>query len=162
MKGVFRLVTPGDVIYEMVKVYVEQFLSGLDESRIRGIVRILTRAGVRFSISQFNKEAIGGIITTAICASFSMKATTMNRLKVISAGSIKLFGAYGIVDNAAKAAQRLKIHNPWYYQALYQIELEMFYFLVEGTVVGERLIFGSASMESNEKIASAIMRMTQK
>ncbi|HGI5918223.1 hypothetical protein [Yersinia enterocolitica] len=87
-----------------------------------------------------------------------MKLSIDNKLNKISAIAVTATGLYGHVQQAASAAQRLKMRNKPYYLALYSLKLEMLYFLIE-PVISRNDHFFRPSMATDSEVASAIMGM---
>ncbi|MCU5771363.1 hypothetical protein N5923_06720 [Erwiniaceae bacterium BAC15a-03b] len=157
LEGLVQLVKHRDIIHVMVEIYVEQIMNNLDSSRISNIQRSMMKMGSSIATSSLTNQSFSGLITAAICYSTGMSFSVDSKLSAISAIAVTAAGMYGRVQLAANAANRLKIFNSIYYQALYSQELEMMYFLIEPVM--SRNDHFSILMASDDEIASAIMRL---
>jgi len=72
-------------------------------------------------------------ITTAVCLGIGFNSSIVAWTGKTAALTVTGLGLYGIVQQAADSAERLRLQAPMYYQALHMQRLEMMYFLVEPT-----------------------------
>ncbi|EMH4161759.1 hypothetical protein RJ498_000976 [Pluralibacter gergoviae] len=75
-----------------------------------------------------------------------------------STWAVSFAGLYGVVQDAADAAQRLKLRDGIFYNALYHEKIEMLYFLIEKIIERNPPILSAISSEQN--VAESIMRIT--
>lgn len=73
--------------------------------------------------------ALGVAMAVSMSLNASLPFSRLTGTTIGAAASI--LGVYGIVQQAADSANHLKAIHPDYYQALYIVELEMMYFLIE-------------------------------
>ncbi|AJJ63602.1 hypothetical protein [Yersinia aldovae] len=158
MEALVQLLKHNDIIREMVAIYVDQFLKGVKEERIPKIQRLLSKMGADIASTSMSNQAFSSAITASVYYSVSMRLSIDSKLNKISAIAVTATGLYGHVQQAASAAQRLKMRNKPYYLALYSLKLEMLYFLIE-PVISRNDHFFRPSMATDSEVASAIMGM---
>ncbi|KAB8307276.1 hypothetical protein EH228_14830 [Erwinia endophytica] len=140
--GIAQLVKDRNIIFEMIKIYIEINFKNKKEGRIQNIIRKLVNAGVHISSSTFTNRLLVIAIATAICQSYSFSAIVNERISRTKGIAIKAgvtaaafsLGLYGLVQDAANSADALKKYNVFYYNALYEKNLEMMYFLIEPVI----------------------------
>lgn len=158
LKGMSKLVTNWNVIETMVKPYVEFFLRGHTEKGIYNIFVFLLKLGANITGGIFTSTAIIQSITQAIVSAMSISsAIVKDNLKRISTYTLWGLSAYSYVDLAARKANELKQFNPMYYRALYRMELEMMYFLIEPVISRNNHIY--PAMNSEKEIAKKLYRL---
>jgi hypothetical protein len=128
LAGVKELLIRNDIILDMIKIYVDERLRGLGERDIKKLIQTLSKGGSRFSTNQATTLALSLSISRSIAWSFKIHNPLIGKTSTIS---ILALSAYGIVQEAADAANRLKNSANFYYQLLYRQRLEMMYFLIE-------------------------------
>ncbi|MGY5366809.1 hypothetical protein ACXGQP_05530 [Enterobacter oligotrophicus] len=131
--GIAEIIKERNVIYTLLKIYVETLLRNRSQSSIENIHRILLSMGVHISIIRLTNKAFVSAITLVVMRNVNI-ASFVGVTRNLS--NLVLFGlSYeGLVHKAAECAANLKYFNPYYYQALYQYNLEMMYFLIEPAI----------------------------
>lgn len=135
IKGLEQLVLKRDIIYRMLYLYFEEVFRFYTPHQLEAIKSGLLRAGVVISASALNTQAFSIGITTAVCLGISFNASIVKWTGRVSTISVIGFGLYGIVQQAAESAERLKLMSPVYYHALYLQKIEMMYFLIESIFI---------------------------
>jgi hypothetical protein len=128
MLGVYQLLKRHDLIFDMVQLYVDHRMSYFSKHEIAKISTSLMSAGVKISTTQLTNRSIAYAISRTISRGFSMLQAVTYKT-VLTAAS--LLGAYGVVQEASEAADRLFIMDTRYYAILRFEKLEMMYFLIE-------------------------------
>ncbi|MGP3594295.1 hypothetical protein [Vagococcus sp. WN89Y] len=157
LEALTQLVSGRDIIYSMLKIYVDQLLQNLMPERIQKIQKILLKTGVNIASATLTNQALSAAIVAAACYSFGLTFSIDRKLAKIAAGAVTIAGYYGYVQEAADAANRLKQQNGMYYHALYAEKLEMMYFLIEPVI--SRNVNLSILRSTDEDIAEAIKRI---
>ncbi|WP_312665297.1 hypothetical protein [Pantoea sp. CTOTU49201] len=85
------------------------------------------------SASTLNNQAFVIRITTTVCLGIGFNSSIAAWTGKTAALTVTGLGLYGIVQQAAESAERLRLQAPMYYHALHMQRLEMMYFLVEPT-----------------------------
>ncbi|WP_414148712.1 hypothetical protein ACMGGR_09275 [Erwinia sp. BNK-24-b] len=151
------LVKGDDVLFKMIEVYVDTFTNNLSLERIRNIERYLFKFSAAYATNSLTNKSFSYTITRAIYSSFAMRATLNSFLtKGVSTGVTGL-GFYGYVQIASEAAERLKQRNFIYYASLYNIDLEMLYFLIEDLTRNSSI--DNAKIQTDYDIAQRILRL---
>jgi hypothetical protein len=155
--GIIQLIKHNNVIYTMFSLYIKSLVKNLNERRIHSIQQNIMRLGVSLSTSMLSSQAFIYSATTAICS--SVHTSIWMKEKITSFSTYALFGlkVYGITEQASRSASHLKNHNPYYYNLLYQEELEMMFFLIEPIIKRSPML--NQAYASDSDIAYAITRM---
>jgi len=146
-----------EVVLMMLEIYVEHVIRSLSEDRITRISRRMTKLGANFASNSLTKQAFGHSVAQAIYHGFGLSVFIKKKLSIISSVVISGISAYGQVQMAAEAANRLKNSNGVYYALLYNENLEMLYFLIEPVIQKNNL--SNFIWESDDEIAANLMRL---
>ncbi|MCT4701262.1 hypothetical protein MUA02_05485 [Enterobacteriaceae bacterium H20N1] len=158
-RALAKLIGQWDVIWQMVELFINYLVRNLSDERIRSITRLLAQGGANFTASTVSNRSFAYSISSAVCISLGLRNSVNSALtKTINLG-VALTGVYGYAQAAANAVSRLKNKNHTYYMALYAIELEMLYFLIEPTIRQVDL-FGWV-FKTDREIVSDILRITR-
>ena len=151
--GIEQLIKRRDIIYDMIKIYIDNLFSRCSSKDIQKINDLLLSAGVRISSTQFTNFSYAFTITHMIQFNFNLRASYIWKANL---SGVMLLGNYGLVQEASDAANRLKAYNYMYYTFLRREKLEMMYFLVEPLI---RSTYYNLSPITNEEIASILKRL---
>lgn len=159
--ALYELVTHRDVIFRMVKIYIETLLKNKSEVEKKSILEKLTPFTTNYSIKYISKNGLIYAVAAYICYGNNMNLAVQNALmkKVGSrvgwvVGGLNL---YGIVQRAADSANNLKNFCPLFYNALYMEGLEMMCFLIEPMI--KKSGYLHISTASDEEIVRALKRI---
>ncbi|MCU5772085.1 hypothetical protein N5923_13880 [Erwiniaceae bacterium BAC15a-03b] len=156
--GISELIKRREIIYDLIHIYVETWLTGLSEDEVRKIESQMIKMGAIFSSNYLTHSTIVSGITLVIFNSFSITPIlSRERLKRYAKGGVFALSVYGLVDKAAKKAEELRYFNSIYYHALYSLNLEMLYFLVEPVIA--RNNYFSQFMRTDKELAEGLMRL---
>ncbi|WP_312347097.1 hypothetical protein [Leclercia sp.] len=165
ISGLIQLYKDRDVIFEMIRLYIEIHFKNKTEGRIQHILRKLVKAGVYLATTGTTNRLLTISVATAICQSYSFHAIVHGRLSqarsLILKGSVTAtavsLSVYGLVHEAALCADNLKIFNAFYYQALYARKLEMMYFIIEPLIT--RSPYLNPMIISDDELVDLIVRL---
>lgn len=101
-----------DIVYDMIKIYVDKRLSGFTESDLKAVAAGISKIGSRFASNQSLSISLGITISKAISQNFHV---VNNFIGKTSAAASFVLSGYGIVQEASDAAARLKNDNRFYY-----------------------------------------------
>ena len=155
--GIVQLIKHRDVIYKMLYIYIKSLLTNKSEKRIHNIQKNLMRLGVSISSSMLSSQAFIYSATIAICSSVHTNIWMKEKITSFSTYAVLGLKAYGIVEQASRSASYLKNYNAYYYNLLYQEELEMMFFLIEPIIMRSPVL--NQAYASDNDIAYAISRM---
>lgn len=133
LDGIAEVVKRRDIIYRLVHIYVEEIFRFKTREQLSAINSGLLKAGVIISSNTLNNQTFVIGITTAVCLGIGFNSSIVAWTGKTAALTVTGLGLYGIVQQAADSAERLRLQAPMYYQALHMQRLEMMYFLVEPT-----------------------------
>ena len=157
-----RLAENKNVINLMIQIYTALLLQNYGEhhdiSRIQRLAKMLAQQGAKFATNNLTKQGLSAAITSSATYSFSLNTLIERNLFKYSTWAVSFLGLYGVVQDAANAADRLKQRDSSFYYALYHEKLEMLYFLIEKIIERNPPIFEIIS--SDKKVAEAIIRIT--
>jgi len=167
ISGLIQLYKDRDVIFEMIRLYIEVHFKNKTEGRIQNILRKLVGAGVYLSTTGTANRLLIISVATAVCQSYSFQTIVHGRLSqvrtLILKGSVTAsaisFSVYGIVHEAANCADNLKEFNAFYYQALYERNLEMMYFIIEPLIT--RSPYLNPMLISDDELVDLIVRLVR-
>lgn len=148
-----------DVIRSMFEEYIDIILFSLPEIRVSNILRNLTKYGAGFYSSGMTNRAVAYSIVTAICMSSGVKMSINSVLTKVTKWGPILVGSYGYIKLAANAADRLKNINPLFYNKLYDMGIEMLYFLIEPIIIKIENKYRESL--SDEAVAADILRLIE-
>lgn len=155
--AVIRIITHGDVVYEMLRIYFEEIFRYKTNEQLEHIKKSLMAVNVHIAASSLTGAgyalAVAASVRIGLNLSMQLSALT-GRAAGTAAGIV---ATYGLVQKAAESARRLHVQYPAYYSALYMQQLEMMYFLIEP--VFERAGAHEAQWSSDAGIANIISRM---
>ncbi|WP_416413326.1 hypothetical protein [Pantoea sp. App145] len=126
--GVYELIKRRDIVFDMIKIYVDRRLFGVIEQDLKKIAEVLSKGGSRFSSNQATRFSLAMAISRAISISFNISNPIIGKTSMTAAF---VLSNYGMVQEAADAAARLRNTASFYYELLRQQRLEMMYFLIE-------------------------------
>ena len=141
----------------MLYIYIKSLLSNKSEKRIHNIQRNLMYLGVSISSSMLSSQAFIYSATIAICSSVHTNIWMKEKITSFSTYAVLGLKVYGIVEQASRSANHLKNYNAYYYNLLYQEELEMMFFLIEPIIMRSPIL--NQAYASDSDIAYAISRM---
>ncbi|XRP04959.1 hypothetical protein ABC767_21030 [Enterobacter cloacae] len=157
MKGIVQLIKHRNVIYKMLYVYIKSLLDNKSENRIHNIQRNLINLGVSISSSMLSSQAFIYSATMAVCSSVHTNIWMKEKITSFSTYAVLGLKFYGFVEQASRSANHLKNYNAYYYNLLYQEELEMMFFLIEPVIMRTPIL--NQAYASDSDIAYAISRM---
>lgn len=158
-KAVSRIIQHDDVVYEMLRIYFEEIFKYKTHDQLEHIKKALMAVNVHIAASSLTGAGYALAVATSvrIGSNISMQLSTLTgRAASTVAAAV---AAYGLVQKAADSAHRLHVQYPAYYSALYILQLEMMYFLIEP--VFERAGAHEAQWSSDSGIVNIITRMIQ-
>ncbi|MCI2291434.1 hypothetical protein MOQ06_08555 [Enterobacter sp. I4] len=139
MLGIVELVKHRDLIFRMVKIYIETMLKNRSEHEKQSILEKVIPFTTGYSIKQVSKTGLIYVVAKYICYGNKMNTAVQNALmkKVAGrmGGAFLVLNAYTLVQHAAESANNLKTSLPLFYQALYLERIEMMYFLIEPVIM---------------------------
>lgn len=165
ISGLIQLYKDRDVIFEMIYLYIEVHFKNKSEGRVQHILRKLVSAGVYLSTTGLTNRLLIISVATAVCQSYSFHAIEYGRISharsLILKGSVTAsaisFSVYGLVHEAANCADNLKKFNAFYYQALYERNLEMMYFIIEPLI--NRSPYLNPMLITDDELVDLIVRL---
>lgn len=157
LTGIVQLIKHREVIFKMLYIYIKSLLSNKSEKRIHNIQRNLMYLGISISSSMLSSQAFIYSATIAICSSVHTNIWMKEKITSFSTYAVLGLKVYGIVELASRSANHLKNHNAYYYNLLYQEELEMMFFLIEPIIMRSPIL--NQAYASDSDIAYAISRM---
>ena len=140
-----------------LKIFDRYLLSNKSEKRIHNIQRNLMYLGISISSSMLSSQAFIYSATIAICSSVHTNIWMKEKITSFSTYAVLGLKVYGIVEQASRSANHLKNYNAYYYNLLYQEELEMMFFLIEPIIMRSPIL--NQAYASDSDIAYAISRM---
>ncbi|EOL8875754.1 hypothetical protein ACM9PQ_000296 [Enterobacter mori] len=159
--SLYELIKHRDVIFRMIKIYIETLLKNKSEVEKKSILEKLTPFTTHYSIKYISKNGLIYAVTSYICHGNKMSLVVQDALmkKIGSRVGWVVGGAniYGIVQHAAESANNLKHFCPLFYNALYREGLEMLYFLIEPIIMKAGYL--NISLASDEEITQVLKRM---
>ncbi|MFC7779202.1 MULTISPECIES: hypothetical protein [Pantoea] len=133
LDGIAEVVKRRDIIFRLVHIYFEGIFRFKTREQLSAINSGLLKAGVIISSNTLNNQTFVIGITTAVCLGIGFNSSIVAWTGKTAALTVTGLGLYGIVQQAADSAERLRLQAPMYYQALHMQRLEMMYFLIEPT-----------------------------
>ncbi|WP_049007030.1 hypothetical protein [Enterobacter cloacae] len=157
LTGIVQLIKHRNIIYKMLYIYIKSLLSNKSEKRIHNIQQNLINLGVSISSSTLSSQAFIYSATIAICSSVHTNIWMKEKITSFSTYAVLGLKIYGIVEQASRSANHLKNYNAYYYNLLYQEELEMMFFLIDPIIMRSPIL--NQAYASDSDIAYAISRM---
>lgn len=159
--ALYELIKHRDIIFRMLKIYIETILKNKNETEKKTILQKLTPFTTNYSIKYISKNGLIYAVASYICYGNKMNLAVQNAL-MTKIGSrvgwvIGGLNIYGIVQRAAESADNLKNFCPLFYNALYMEGLEMMYFLIEPIIMKSGYL--NINTASDEEIVRALKRM---
>lgn len=152
-KGVYKLISHGNIVNDMIKIYFEEIFKYKTNSQPDGIKESLMAVNIHIADSYLTQHGFSLAVATAVSVGMKL-SLDMSALVGLKAGAAAaLAGMYGVVQKAADSANRLRYALPDYYSALYANELEMMFFLIES------LFERSGALQSNGSSDDEISRI---
>ncbi|EMQ1490933.1 hypothetical protein WEU54_002146 [Enterobacter kobei] len=159
--SLYELIKHRDVIFRMIKVYIETLLKNKSEVEKKTILEKLTPFTANYSIKYISRNGLIYAVAAYICYGNNMNLAVQNALmkKTGSRVGVVIGGLnlYGLVQHAAESADNLKNFYPLFYNALYAEGLEMMYFLIEPIIMKSGYL--NINSASDEEITRALKRM---
>ncbi|WP_154051714.1 hypothetical protein [Enterobacter hormaechei] len=159
--ALYELIKHRDIIFRMLKIYIETILKNKNETEKKTILQKLTPFTTNYSIKYISKNGLTYAVASYICYGNKMNLAVQNALmKKIGSRVGWIVGGlniYGIVQRAAESADNLKNFCPLFYNALYMEGLEMMYFLIEPIIMKSGYL--NINTASDEEIVRALKRM---
>ncbi|MGX4988522.1 hypothetical protein [Enterobacter kobei] len=159
--SLYELIKHRDVIFRIIKVYIETLLKNKSEVEKKTILEKLTPFTTNYSIKYISRNGLIYAVAAYICYGNNMNLAVQNSLmkKTGSRVGVVIGGLnlYGLVQYAAESADNLKNFCPLFYNALYAEGLEMMYFLIEPIIMKSGYL--NINSASDEEITRALKRM---
>lgn len=159
--SLYELIKHRDVIFRMIKIYIETLLKNKSAVEKKTILEKLTPFTTNYSIKYISRNGLIYAVASYICYGNKMNLAVQNALmKKISSRVGAVIGGlnlYGLVQHAAESADNLKNFCPLFYDALYVEGLEMMYFLIEPIIMKSGYL--NINSVSNEEITRTLKRM---
>lgn len=158
-EGVVQLIKDRNIIYEMIRLYFEMIFKKRTMGQLEHIKKMLMHANIHIAASSLTNQGFTLGVTASVALGFNASIAVRALAGRAGGGAATVFSIYGIVQNAADSAQRLRYSHPEYYQVLYSRKLEMMYFLLEP-------MFKKAGADvmrwmSDEDVANTIFKMVR-
>ncbi|HBX8249776.1 hypothetical protein [Klebsiella pneumoniae] len=104
-------------------------------------------------------------VATMICQTSRFNNVVYGRINrarsLVLKGSVTatavVLNVYGLIQDAANSADNLKVHNSFYYNALYANHLEMMYFLIEPVITGVPYL--NPMIISDDELAELLIKL---
>lgn len=161
--GIAELIKHKDIVFRMVKIYIETLLKNKSENDKKSILEKVIPFTTNYSIKQASKFSLIYAVAKYICYGNKMNAAVqsafMKKIAGRVGGGILALNAYAMVQHAADSANNLKNLLPLFYNALYMEQIEMMYFLIEPVVMKAGHI--NVYTASNNDISNALMKMAK-
>lgn len=159
--SLYELIKHRDVIFRMIKIYIETLLKNKSAVEKKTILEKLTPFTTNYSIKYISRNGLIYAVASYICYGNKMNLAVQNALmKKIGSRVGAVIGGlnlYGLVQHAAESADNLKNFCPLFYDALYVEGLEMMYFLIEPIIMKSGYL--NINSVSNEEITRTLKRM---
>ena len=120
-----------NVIFLMIKIYVDNLLKNMDEEKRESIFYKLGAISSHFVNSRTARQSISFFIVASVYASIHLNVKVKKNIRTVSNVALVALQVYGCIEKSAIAANKLKRISPGYYWALYKEGIEMLYFILE-------------------------------
>ncbi|MCL2900101.1 hypothetical protein [Brenneria tiliae] len=154
IKSIRQVFEHPDVIFDMVKMYIDILLRHVTDEDIKKIQKILLKISSTYAGTILTNQTVAYTVSRAICYNFSFRFSVERIINKYSNFAVMGLGLYGRVQYAAEAAERLKTMNFTYYSVLYAAQLEMLYFIIEPHISKSVYLGGNAS--TSDRLISII------
>ncbi|BBV88183.1 hypothetical protein STW0522ENT62_36290 [Enterobacter kobei] len=159
--SLYELIKHRDVIFRMIKVYIETLLKNKSEVEKKTILEKLTPFTTNYSIKYISRNGLIYAVAAYICYGNNMNLAVQNALMKKTGSQVGVviggLNLYGLVQHAAESADNLKNFCPLFYNALFAEGLEMMYFLIEPIIMKSGYL--NINSASDEEITRALKRM---
>lgn len=143
----------------------ESYLQNKKEEKAQYILKKLVGAGVYISSSGLTNRILIMAVATMICQTSRFNTVVYGRINrarsLVLKGSVTatavVLNVYGLIQDAANSADNLKMHNSFYYNALYANHLEMMYFLIEPVIAGVPYL--NPMIISDDELAELLIKL---
>ncbi len=123
--GLAQLVKSRDIIFQMIKIYIETYFQNKKEEKAQYILKKLVGAGVYISSSGLTNRILIMAVATMICQTSRFNTVVYGRINrarsLVLKGSVTatavVLNVYGLIQDAANSADNLKMHNSFYQAA---------------------------------------------
>lgn len=161
VQGLGELVIHRNLIFRMIKIYIETVLKNKNEIEKKTILEKLTPFTKSISIKTLSKSALIYSVVSYICygnkMNASVEAAFVKKIGGRAGIPITALNLYGIIHKASESANTLKHFMPQFYHALYIEKLEMMYFIIEPIIM--RAGYLNIHTASDIEITNALKRM---
>lgn len=152
MHSVEQVYKRADVIYDMIKLYVDTLIHKITSEKIKKVQKSLIKFSSFYASTHLTNQSIAYVVAKSISESFGFSFVVREKINAFSKGATFALSVYGRVHSAAEAAERLKVRHPIYYNILYMEKLEMLYFLIE-PYISQSIYFGTVNPTDDELIS---------
>ncbi|ELO0980540.1 TPA: hypothetical protein QH250_000005 [Enterobacter asburiae] len=161
--GVVELVKHRDLIFRMVKIYLETMLKNRSEDEKKSILQKVIPFTTNYSVKQASKFGLIYAVTKYICYSNQMNSAVqrvlMKKVAGRTGGVFLVLNGYAMIQHAADSANNLKKNLPLFYHALYMENIEMMFFLIEPVIMKAGYL--NIYTASDNDITKAFIKMAQ-
>lgn len=112
-----------DVIFDMIKVFVDLLLKNPSKEKILKIRNGLMKIDSSVAALSVSHYAFSLLLTGAIYQSFGLRSSLIPMVNKMSVGAVFTLSVYGRVHYAAKFAEKLKAKYSVYYYLLYGMKV---------------------------------------
>ena len=157
--AVYKIICNEDVVYNMLQSYFEEILKHKTSEQLEYIKKCLMAVNVHIAANSLTTAGFTFAVASSVRIGLNLSLEISALAGKWATRGVTAFGFYGLVQKAADSAHRLHIQFPAYYSALYALELEMLYFLIEP--VFQKAGAAKAQWASDNEIVEIISRMIQ-
>ncbi|WP_318372479.1 hypothetical protein [Enterobacter sp.] len=129
--AIYKVLRHGDVVYDMLRIYFEEIFKFKTSEQIKHIKQSLIAVNVHIAASALTSAGFTLAVASSVRIGLNLSLEISTLAGAWTSRGIVAVGVYGVIQKAADSANRLHIHYPAYYFALYAQRLEMLYFLIE-------------------------------
>lgn len=115
----------------MIKIYLEILLENRNDKTLNEIAKKLSYLSSRISSVQLTQKTFIFVMQSCVISNLFRNELIKKRIKGTGNIALTLVRLYGYIEEASIAANELKRKNPRYYWALYNLEIEMLYFIIK-------------------------------
>ncbi|HBC6051794.1 hypothetical protein AAFL35_07875 [Proteus mirabilis] len=147
-------------LQDVIQTYLDLTLRNKTEKEVSDIYSIIEKSigfGAKYSTKKLTKMVMIEILCQVLYKSIIYSPVVLKRVKTLSNVLLAVGGIYGRSEQAAFAAQQLKIVYPEYYYALYNKGIEMLYFIPKPKM--DKGIYVVDGYSSSSDIMNAILDM---
>jgi hypothetical protein len=132
IKAISEIYKRADVIYDMIKLYVEHVLEkNTLRENMRGSVYHSANLSANLTVSIATKKAMAYSVAKTVAQSFSVSNIVRTEINKKGFFLINAADLYGKVQKSAMAARKLQIIDPGYYHLLRTNNIEMLYVYID-------------------------------